>query len=84
MASPQNFVNEGDVDMSEFGEKLTQLRSESKLSLTEICQQAGIPPSRLVELEYSVRIPTPGQIELLEKFYNIKSGELADLAKSLE
>ena len=84
MASPQNFVDEGDVDMSEFGEKLTQLRSESKLSLKEISQQAGIPPSRLVELEYSVRIPTPGQIERLEKFYKVNSGELAKLAKSLE
>lgn len=70
--------------MNEFGEKLIKLRSESKLTLREICQQAGIPPSRLVELEYGVRIPTPGQIERLEKFYKINSGELAELAKSLE
>ena len=70
--------------MSEFGEKLIKLRSESKLTLKEICHQAGIPPSRLVELEYSVRIPTPGQIDRLEKFYKINSGELAELAKSLE
>jgi transcriptional regulator with XRE-family HTH domain len=70
--------------MSEFGEKLTKLRSESKLALKEICKQVGIPPSRLVELERSVRIPTPGQIEGLEKFYKINSGELAELAKSLE
>jgi len=70
--------------MSEFGEKLVKLRSESKLTLKEICRQAGIPPSRLVELEYSVRIPTPGQIDRLEKFYKINSGELAELAKSLE
>ncbi len=70
--------------MSEFGEKLIALRSESKLALKEICRQAGIPPSRLVELENSVRIPTPGQIERLEKFYKIHSGELAGLAKSLE
>ncbi len=70
--------------MSEFGEKLIKLRSESKLTLKEICQHAGIPPSRLVELEYSVRIPTRGQIERLENFYKINSGELAELAKSLE
>ena len=70
--------------MSEFGEKLIKLRSESQLTLKEICHQTGIPPSRLVELEYSVRIPTPGQIERLEKFYQINSGELAELAKSLE
>ena len=70
--------------MSEFGEKLIKLRSESNLTLKEICRQAGIPPSRLVELEYGVRIPTPGQIERLEKFYKTNSGELAELAKSLE
>jgi transcriptional regulator with XRE-family HTH domain len=70
--------------MSEFGERLIKLRSESKLTLNEICHQAGIPPSRLVELEYSVRIPTSGQIERLENFYKINSGELAKLAKSLE
>jgi transcriptional regulator with XRE-family HTH domain len=69
--------------MSEFGEKLIKLRSESKLALKEICKQAGIPPSRLVELERSIRIPTPGQIERLEKFYKINSGELAELARSL-
>ncbi|MGD2184623.1 MAG: helix-turn-helix transcriptional regulator [Desulfobacterales bacterium] len=68
--------------MNEFGERLIQLRSESKLSLKEICRQAGIPPSRLVELERSVRIPTPGQIERLENFYHVNSGELAELAKS--
>ena len=70
--------------MSEFGEKLIKLRSESKLTLKKICHQAGIPPSRLVELEFSVRLPTPGQIDRLEKFYKINSGELAELAKSLE
>jgi transcriptional regulator with XRE-family HTH domain len=34
--------------MSEFGEKLIELRDKSTLSLKEICEQAGIPPSRLV------------------------------------
>jgi transcriptional regulator with XRE-family HTH domain len=69
--------------MSEFGERLVKLRSESKLTLKEICQQAGIPPSRLVELERGVRVPTRGQIERLENFYKVNSGELADLATSL-
>ena len=69
--------------MSEFGERLVKLRSESKLTLKEICQQAGIPPSRLVELERNVRIPTSGQIERLENLYKVNSGELADLAPSL-
>lgn len=68
--------------MSEFGERLVKLRSESQLSLKEICRQAGIPPSRLIELERNIRIPTPGQIERLEKFYKVNSGELAELASS--
>jgi transcriptional regulator with XRE-family HTH domain len=68
--------------MSKFGDRLVKLRSESKLTLKEICAQVGIPPSRLVELERSVRIPTAGQIERLEKFYKVNSGELADLVTS--
>ena len=70
--------------MSEFSERLVQLRAESKLSLNEICHGAGIPPSRLVELERGTRIPTTGQMENLEKFYNIDSGELARLAEALQ
>ena len=69
--------------MGEFGERLVKLRSESKLTLKEICEQAGIPPSRLVELERSIRIPTRGQIERLENLYKVNSGELTDLAASL-
>ena len=65
--------------MSDFAEKLIDLRKKSKLSLKEICEQAGIPPSRLVELENGVRIPTPGQIEHLENLYGINSGGLAEL-----
>jgi transcriptional regulator with XRE-family HTH domain len=70
--------------MSELGEKLIELRNGSKSSLKEICEKAGIPPSRLVELERGVRIPTSGQIEHLENFYGVNSGELAELAKSSE
>ena len=66
--------------MSDFGEKLIELRKKSKLSLRKICEQTGIPPSRLVELENGVRIPTPGQIEHLEKFYGVNSGELAKMS----
>jgi len=69
--------------MGEFGERLVKLRSDSKLTLKEICQQVGIPPSRLVELERCIRIPTRGQIERLENLYKVNSGELADLAASL-
>jgi hypothetical protein len=35
-----------------------------------------------VELERGVRIPTSGQIEHLENFYGVNSGELAELAQS--
>jgi transcriptional regulator with XRE-family HTH domain len=70
--------------MSDFGEKLIELRKKSKLSLKTICEQAGIPPSRLVELEYGVRIPTSGQIEHLENFYGVNSGELAKLSTIAE
>jgi transcriptional regulator with XRE-family HTH domain len=70
--------------MSDFGEKLIELRKKSKLSLKEICKQAGIPPSRLVELEKGVRIPTSGQIEHLENFYGVNSGGLAELSKKVD
>ena len=70
--------------MSEFSERLLQLRTQTKLSLIEICQGAGIPPSRLVELERGIRIPTSGQIEHLENYYKVDSGNLAELAKVLE
>jgi transcriptional regulator with XRE-family HTH domain len=70
--------------MNKFGEQLARLRTESKLSLKEICEEMGIPPSRLVELERGVRIPTPGQIQNLEIFYGVNSGALAELANSLK
>lgn len=70
--------------MSDFAQKLTELRKKSTLSLKEICEKAGIPQSRLVELENGVRIPTPGQIEHLENFYGVNSGELAKLSTTNE
>ena len=70
--------------MSEFGEKLINLRTERGISVKKACQKVGIPPSRLVELERGVRIPTAGQIEKLENFYEAGSDELAELAKSFE
>ena len=70
--------------MSEFGEKLINLRTERDLSTKEACQKVGIPQSRLSELERGVRIPTSGQITQLENFYETGSDKLADLAKFLE
>ena len=59
--------------MSEFGKKLINLRTESGLSVKDACQKVGIPQSRLSELERGVRIPTTGQISLLENFYEMVS-----------
>ena len=70
--------------MSEFGDKLISLRTARGLTAKEVCKQAHIPQSRLKELEWGVRIPTPGQIESLENFFEINSKELADLAKLSE
>jgi len=70
--------------MSEFGEKLINLRTERGLSVKEACQKVGIPQSRLSELERGVRIPTTGQISLLENFYETGSDELSTLAKLFE
>jgi transcriptional regulator with XRE-family HTH domain len=65
--------------LSEFGEKLMGLRTERELTRKQVCQQVGIPPSRLSELERGVRLPTTGQISNLENYYGVDSGKLADL-----
>jgi transcriptional regulator with XRE-family HTH domain len=75
---------EGNAIMNEFGDKLISLRSARGLTAKEVCKQVHIPQSRLNELEWGVRIPTPGQIESLENFFGVDSGQLADLAKSSE
>jgi transcriptional regulator with XRE-family HTH domain len=67
--------------MNEFGDKLISLRTARGLTAKEVCKQVHIPQSRLNELEWGVRIPTPGQIECLEKFFEIDSNVLTDLAK---
>jgi len=70
--------------MSEFGEKLIKLRTQRGLTVKDACQKVGIPQSRLSELERGVRIPTSGQIESLEKFYEVEAEELGKLAKLFE
>ena len=67
--------------MNEFGDKLISLRTKSGLTAKEVCRQVHIPQSRLNELEWGVRIPTPGQIKSLENFFEIDSEVLGDLAK---
>jgi transcriptional regulator with XRE-family HTH domain len=66
--------------MSAFGDKVADLRKERGLTVKEICPQVGIPQSRLSELERGVRIPTAGQIDKLEKYFEVNAGELAELA----
>lgn len=66
--------------MSAFGEKIAGLRRKRGLTVKEVCHQVGIPQSRLSELERGVRIPTAGQIDKLEKYFEINAGDLANLA----
>jgi transcriptional regulator with XRE-family HTH domain len=72
---------EGNLSMNEFGDKLISLRTARGLTAKEVCKQVHIPQSRLNELEWGVRIPTPGQIKSLENFFEIDSDVLGDLAK---
>lgn len=65
--------------MNKFGERLKSLRESKKLPLAEAGRLVSIPQSRLSELERGIRIPTPGQVERLEKFYQIDPGVLAAL-----
>ena len=68
--------------MNEFGDKLISLRTARSLTAKEVCKQVHIPQSRLNELEWGVRIPTPGQIKSLEDFFEIDSDVLGDLANT--
>jgi len=68
--------------MNKFGEKILSLRTEKNLSTKKVGQAVAIPQSRYSELEKGIRIPTDGQVERLEKFYNIPNGELSALIKS--
>ena len=67
--------------MSAFGEKVADLREQRGLTIKEVCRQVGIPQSRLSELERGVRIPTAGQIDRIEKYFEVNTGTLAELAK---
>ena len=64
--------------VSEFGEKIKNLRTERGLTVKELCHQVGIPQSRLSELERGVRLPTSGQINSLEKYFGVASEGLAE------
>ncbi len=68
--------------MSEFGEKITNLRTELGLTVKEVGRKVGIPQSRLSELERGVRLPTTSQINSLASYYDVDSGGLVDLDQS--
>jgi len=68
--------------MNEFGEKILRLRTEKNLGTKEVGHAVAIPQSRYRELEKGIRIPTEGQIERLEKFYNVTDGEPSALLKT--
>lgn len=65
--------------MSEFGDKIVSLRTERGLTVKEVCEQVGIPQSRLSELERGVRLPTSGQISALGKYYDFDKKKLSEL-----
>ena len=67
--------------MSAFGERVADLRKQRSLTVKEVCRQVGIPQSRLSELERGIRIPTPGQIDRLEKYFEVNTGTLAELTR---
>jgi len=70
--------------MNKFGEKILSLRTEKNLSTKKVGQAVAIPQSRYSELEKGIRIPTDGQVERLEKFYNVPNGELSALIRSVQ
>lgn len=67
--------------MNKFGEKILNLRTEKNLSTKEVGQAVAIPQSRYSELEKGIRIPTVGQAERIEKFYDVADGALSGLIK---
>jgi transcriptional regulator with XRE-family HTH domain len=67
--------------MNKFGEKILNLRTEKTLTTKDVGQAIAIPHSRYSELEKGIRIPTQGQVERLEKFYDVADGALSGLIK---
>lgn len=65
--------------MTEFAQELKRLREKKQVTTKEVARAVGIPQSRYSELEKGVRVPTGGQIERLEKYYEVAPGALAEL-----
>jgi transcriptional regulator with XRE-family HTH domain len=69
----------GGTEMNKFGDTLSSLRTEKKISTKEVAQAVSIPQSRYSELEKGVRVPTDSQVARMEEYFGMKSGELAKL-----
>jgi transcriptional regulator with XRE-family HTH domain len=67
--------------MPAFGDELRRLREKKQASTRDVGQAVGIPHSRYSELEKGIRIPTEGQIQRLEKYYETEPGTLGALMK---
>lgn len=63
--------------MGTFGEKIESLRTGKNLTTKQVAQALGIPQCRYSELETGVRVPTSGQVERMEKYYEVNPGDLA-------
>ena len=68
--------------MTTFGGEIKRLRDQKKATTKEVAEAVGIPQSRYSELEKGVRIPTDGQVERLEKYYDVDPGTLGRLLTS--
>lgn len=65
--------------MIEFGRELKRLREKKQVTTKDVGRAVGIPQSRYSELEKAIRVPTDGQIERLEKYYEVSAGALAGM-----
>jgi len=65
--------------MPVFGDELKELRQKKQVSTGQVAQAVGIPQSRYSEMEKGVRVASEGQIQRLEKYYEVEDGALAAL-----
>ena len=67
--------------MNAFGDRIEALRTERRMTRSDVAQKTGIPISRLSELARGVRIPVDSQTAKIEAFYGLGAGELAALVR---
>ena len=64
--------------MSQAGDTLKRLREEQNLTVNQISQKMGIPPSRLYEIEQGIRLATESQLARLETYFSLDAGALSE------